>query len=124
MAVPLTIGRIPRKVASAFGGFTAEQWINWTLVYALRGLISEEHYECWRSFVLACRLLTVPILLDNIDYVTGIGNVIRRSTPNAGFAFGSGNQWLLGFLRLRRTLAISLHCKNTAKWLALLWRCH
>ena len=44
--------------------------------------------------------------IDNIDYVTGIGNAIRRSTPNAGFASGnaglasgSSNQWLLGLLR-------------------------
>ena len=67
VAVPSTIGRIPRKIASAFGGFTAEQWLNWTLVYslyALRGLIGTEHYECWRSFVLACRLLTLPVLSD------------------------------------------------------------
>lgn len=67
VAVPSTIGRIPRKIASAFGGFTAEQWLNWTLVYslyALRGLIGKEHYECWRSFVLACRLLTLPVLSD------------------------------------------------------------
>lgn len=25
------IGAIPRKIASAFGGFTAEQWKNWTI---------------------------------------------------------------------------------------------
>lgn len=24
------IGAIPRKIASSFGGFTAEQWKNWT----------------------------------------------------------------------------------------------
>ena len=66
VAVPSTIGRIPRKIASAFDGFTAEQWMNWTLVYslyALRDLI-DKHYECWRSFVLACRLLTLPVLSD------------------------------------------------------------
>ena len=67
VAVPSTVGRIPRKIATAFGGFTAEQWMNWTLLYslyALRGLIPEEHYECWKSFVLACRLLCLPVLSD------------------------------------------------------------
>lgn len=65
--VPSTIGRIPKKIASAFGGFTAEQWMNWTIVYslfALRGLIAEEHYRCWESFVIACRLLSNPVLSD------------------------------------------------------------
>ena len=67
VVVPSTIGRIPKKIASAFGGFTAEQWMNWTLVYslyALRGLIPKEHYECWESFVIACRLLSLPVLTD------------------------------------------------------------
>ena len=65
--VPATIGRIPKKIASAFGGVTAEQWMNWTLffsLYALRGLIPEQHYRCWEAFVLACRLLSSPVLSD------------------------------------------------------------
>lgn len=65
--VPSTIGRIPKKIATAFGGFTAEQWMNWTLVYslyALRGLIPDQDYKCWEAFVLACRLLTNPVLTD------------------------------------------------------------
>ena len=67
VAVPSTIGRIPKKIATSFGGFTAEQWMNWTLVYslyALRGLIPVEHYRCWETFVLACRLLSQPVLSD------------------------------------------------------------
>lgn len=27
------IGAIPRKIASSFGGFTAEQWKNWTIFF-------------------------------------------------------------------------------------------
>jgi hypothetical protein len=64
--VPSTIGRIPKKIASAFGGFTAEQWMNWTTVYslyALRNLIPDEDYKCW-VFVLACRLLSSNVLSD------------------------------------------------------------
>ena len=67
ISVPSTIGRIPKKIASAFGGFTAEQWLNWTLVYslyALRGVIPDEDYKCWESFFLACRLLSYPVLSD------------------------------------------------------------
>ena len=60
MNVPSDIGRIPNKIASNFGGFTAEQLKNWVVVYsmyALRGIISQEEYYCWQSFVLACFLL-------------------------------------------------------------------
>ena len=38
-------------------------------------------------------------IIDNIDYVTGIGNIINWSTVNAGFASGPalcGNRWLPG----------------------------
>lgn len=38
VVVPPTIGRIPRKIASSFAEFTAEQWKNWTMVYSLFAL--------------------------------------------------------------------------------------
>ena len=60
VVVPPTIGRIPRKIASSFAEFTAEQWKNWTLVYslfALRDILPTAHYHCWEAFVLACRFL-------------------------------------------------------------------
>ena len=60
MRVPSDIGRIPRKIASSFGGFTAEQWKNWVIVYsmfALRGILPQEHYSCWQAFVLSCYFL-------------------------------------------------------------------
>lgn len=41
--------------------------MNWTMIYslyALRGLIPEEHYRCWECYVLACRLLNLPVLTD------------------------------------------------------------
>lgn len=43
MIVPSDIGRIPRKIAPSFAGFTAEQWKNWVILYfmlALRGMLS------------------------------------------------------------------------------------
>ena len=32
---PTGIGRIPRKIATSFGGFTAEQWKNWVILYSM-----------------------------------------------------------------------------------------
>ena len=57
---PPDIGRIPTKIQSGFSSFTAEQFKNWVIHYsiiALRGLLSNEHLECWRHFVHACRIL-------------------------------------------------------------------
>ena len=68
MTVPQDIGRIPGKIACSFSGFTADQWKNWTVVYslfALKGVLPEDHPECWRHFVLACKLLGKKILTDD-----------------------------------------------------------
>ena len=58
--VPSDMGRIPYKIASGFSSFTADQFKNWVLYYsllALRNTLSQDDIECWRHFVLACRLL-------------------------------------------------------------------
>ena len=58
--VPAGIGRIPRKIKSGFAEFTADQWKNWVVyfsVISLRDIIVGEPLECWRHFVLACRVL-------------------------------------------------------------------
>ena len=68
MTVPQDIGRIPGKIANSFSGFTADQWKNWTVVYslfALIGVLPENHLECWRHFVLACKTLGKKILTDD-----------------------------------------------------------
>ena len=60
MNVPSDIGRIPRKIETKFSGLTADQYKNWVVLYSipcLHGLLEKEHIECWRQFVLACRLL-------------------------------------------------------------------
>ena len=60
MLVPQDIGRIPGKITNSFSGFTADQWQNWVLVYslyALQGVLPENHLECWRLFVNACKIL-------------------------------------------------------------------
>ena len=58
--VPSDIGRIPYKVRSGFSSFTADQWKNWTIHFSLlvlHDILSGENLECWRHFVLACRIL-------------------------------------------------------------------
>ena len=47
--VPSKIGRIPRKIGSNFAALTADEWKNWTLVlsvYALDGVLADDHYQC------------------------------------------------------------------------------
>ena len=46
--LPPDIGRIPTKIQSGFLSFTAEQFKLHYLIIALRGLLSNEHLECWR----------------------------------------------------------------------------
>ena len=58
--VPADIGRIPHKISTSFASFTADQWKNWTIYFSmivLRDIVSSDILECWRHFVLACRIL-------------------------------------------------------------------
>ena len=61
-------GRLPHKIASNHGKYKASQWKNWTMIYstyALHGLLPSEHLNCWHTYVMACRLLAVPVLSHN-----------------------------------------------------------
>ena len=63
--VPSGIGRIPLKIQSSFSSFTADQWKNWVnyfLLISLQDYLQGDHLECWRHFVLACRLFTKQVL--------------------------------------------------------------
>ena len=56
--VPDGIGRLPRKITSHFGGFTADQWRNWIVIYSsvvLWNVIEKDHMNCWLLFVKAVR---------------------------------------------------------------------
>lgn len=60
VVVPGDVGRIPTKIGSGFSGFKADQFKAWITIYsipALFGILSDDHFECWRHFVLACRFL-------------------------------------------------------------------
>jgi len=59
------IGRIPRKIGTNYGNYTAEEWKNWTLtfsMYALYGILPDSHLRVWERFVIACRLLCQPVI--------------------------------------------------------------
>lgn len=65
MEVPVEIGRLPKAISSNYGSYTAEQWKNWSLIYslhALKDILSDQHFKCWQTFVLACRYLCKPVL--------------------------------------------------------------
>ena len=65
MDVPSDIGRIPAQIHSNSGSYTAEQWKNWTLIYSiycLSGILPEQHFRCWQTFVLACKSICKPLI--------------------------------------------------------------
>lgn len=69
--VPPDIGRIPRKLETAFSGFTAAQFKNWVNLYSIPALFGEIegcHLECWRHLVLASRLLC-KLSITNTDII-------------------------------------------------------
>lgn len=69
---PYDVGRIPLKISSGFSSFTADQWLNWTVVYsavALKGIISQNHYNCWLLYVKACSMLCCKFIKKS-DVIT------------------------------------------------------
>ena len=75
---PYDVGRMALKISGNFAGFTADQWLNWTLIYSavtLKGILPQPDYNCWLLFVKACSLLCCKLikkvtllLLINIYY--------------------------------------------------------
>ena len=65
--VPATIGRMPKKIRNSYGGFTADQWKSFTVlfsVYALWNILPKHDLELWRDFVLACTYLCSTALTE------------------------------------------------------------
>lgn len=62
---PAKISRIPVKISSNFSGFTAEQFMLWTIVYSpvvLYELLPTELYSHWCTFSNACAYLCKPYI--------------------------------------------------------------
>lgn len=56
IVAPPDVGRVPNKIRSGFSGFTADQFKNWIVYFsilALHDILTGDHLECWRHFVLA-----------------------------------------------------------------------
>ena len=74
--VPTDIGRIPRKIETGFSGLTADQYKNWVTIYSvpcLYRVIGCDNLECWRHFVLACRILCQQSLtLTDVNLADGL----------------------------------------------------
>lgn len=90
---PADIGRLPSKISSGFSGFTAEQWKNWIIffsLFALKDVISWQHYNCWHLFVKACFFLC------------------RRTISSAQLK--SGDEFLMDFCKKFTKLYGSEHC--------------
>ena len=60
LRAPVDVGRLGLKISSSFGGFKADQWRSWTVLFspiALKSVIPNEHLRCWLLFVKACQIL-------------------------------------------------------------------
>lgn len=63
--MPHSIGRLPINIASNYGGFKAAQWQTWITTYSpvvLKGVILDNHLQCWLLFVRAYSILSKRIL--------------------------------------------------------------
>ena len=102
MMTPQDIGRIPGKIANNFGGFTADQWQSWTVVYSLlpsRGFTRES--SCWTSFVTACKILgkktiSVEDIETGDDYLM---KFLKQFVHLHGSEYVTPNMHLHGHLR-------------------------
>lgn len=59
--VPSDVGRLPSRISSCHGTFTASQWKNWVTLYSpilLKDLLPTENYRCWLLYVRSCCILT------------------------------------------------------------------
>ena len=87
--VPSDIGRIPHKILSGFASFTADQWKNWVIYYSLismYNMLSSDIFECWRHFVLACRILCSRQL--NMDQIMLADALLLRFCQRTERIFG------------------------------------
>ena len=65
IATPKDIGRLPLKISSSFSGFTADQWRKWTIIFSvvsLKGILPQEHLNCWILFVKVFILLCFRVI--------------------------------------------------------------
>lgn len=67
LKVPASVGRMPKKIKNCYGGFTADQWKSFTIlfsVYALWNILPNNDLELWRDFVFACLHLCSSVITE------------------------------------------------------------
>lgn len=67
MKVPASVGQMPKKIKNCYGGFTADQWKSFTVlfsVYALWNILPNSDLELWHDFVLACLYLCSSVITE------------------------------------------------------------
>ena len=102
--VPTDVGRIPLKISSGFSGFKADQFKTWITIYsipALYQILPRNDLECWRHFVLACRILCQQTL-STIDIAIADNLLIQfcnRVERMYGKAFITPNMHFHGHLK-------------------------
>ena len=65
--VSASVGRLPKKIRNSYGGFTADQWKSFTVlfsIYALWTILPRNDLELWRNFVLACSYLCSSVITE------------------------------------------------------------
>lgn len=48
VCVPSSVGRLPKTIANSYGGFTADQWKSWTIIYSIFvmwDILPQKHLE-------------------------------------------------------------------------------
>ena len=71
--VPSDLGKLFTKIESAFDGFTADEWKNFTSIfsiYALKGILPSSHLECYRYFVIAWQYICNRTINTNNFHIT------------------------------------------------------
>ena len=66
--VPAGSGRLPVNISSNYGGFKADQWRTWITIYSpvvLKGILPNQHLQCWLIFVRACIILSQRVITHN-----------------------------------------------------------
>ncbi|CAH3036887.1 unnamed protein product [Porites evermanni] len=67
LKVLASVGRMPKKIENSYGGFTADQWKSFTVlfsIYALWDILPRNDLELWRDFVMACSYLCCPVITE------------------------------------------------------------
>lgn len=97
-----SIGRIPRKIGSNYGNYTAQEWKNWTLIfsmYALYGILPDNQLRIWERFVLACRILCQPVITKQ--------EILRADALLLNFCIGMQKLYGKKFLDLQHASSLS-----------------